>query len=131
MHFSANIHIQQQSMLILKITNLTASVCVFLTKVIVAHHGIRSTQAWALLGEVVSELQQSSVLLQNISYLHLNLITQRLALYHTYTNIQDINTGYNAVTRLDQCYPCLHSPIHHHYLQTEPLTSWIASQTFI
>jgi len=59
---------------------------VFLTKVIVAHHGIRSTQAWALLGEMVSEFQQSSVLLQNVSYLHLNLITQRLALYHTYTD---------------------------------------------
>ncbi len=58
-------------------TKLTASilVCVFLTQIIVAHHGIRSTQAWALLGEVVSKLQQSSVLLQNVSHLHLNLIT--------------------------------------------------------
>lgn len=46
----------------------------FPTKVIVVHHGVGASETWALLGEMVAELQQRGVFLQHACYLHLHLI---------------------------------------------------------
>ncbi len=53
---------------------LCVLVCVKPTQVVVVHHGIGASEARALLGEMISKLEQRGVFLQHIGYLHLHLV---------------------------------------------------------
>lgn len=50
------------------------NVCVRLTQVVIVHHCIGASEAWALLGEMIPKLQQRGVFLQHAGYLHLYLV---------------------------------------------------------